>query len=274
MNTRQIENLLAWKQENGNFRTLDDVKSVRGIGRQAIDKFRVSDESSESVELADRKRLPKLSIKPQFKLLSSKTETPPTSFAIINTHPAICSWTVFQPLHGSWNTGIDVVDWQAKSLVNDPKIILTDLVNDLTNAVNAIPECDHYIFSEHSHTSSMSLGIRYAQIDTCLVTLLNQRATEPPTIYFSKMLAMSQLFGLFFNGELKASKDAVCNVLEAEKCENGVHECHVQDIPYDVRIEEDFCTRYYESSEREREFLGKALLQGITVYMLCRKKWW
>lgn len=39
LNSNQINNLESWKRENGDFKTLNDVKSVRGIGKQSMDKL-------------------------------------------------------------------------------------------------------------------------------------------------------------------------------------------------------------------------------------------
>lgn len=134
--------------------------------------------------------------------------------------------------------------------------------------IDEVPKCDHYIFQESFFTKSAMSIARAAQIDACAVTALNQRIDTRPNIYIMKNSMMPRLFDLFVGGEVSSNKDEVAKIMDSERSSNGSNSFRVLDNDYSIRFEEEARLNYRASPNSVKEFLGRALLNGITVYAL------
>jgi transcription elongation factor, mitochondrial len=283
----RIKKIEAWKSKHGGFKDLNEMLDLDSFGVKVLEKFChsiVKDEKIAAPKSKSIKRVTAQSLSPAM-TSSAGVDSCVSLFVAVNT----VAWARFQLAKGQPTA---VTDWNYFKL-DDKKLTLADLVQMVLLLDKKIPAADVYVFetplvAQQTAPNSpvqININVQKSQLIATLATILAKRGTESmdtsgglepqQTVFFLKHYLPSRLFRILVGSERVSNETVVSqllrthyNVKDSVEPKNNADLQRELDVPGELR-------NYYaklgnpDSGDFNREYMGQALLIGLTFIRLC-----
>lgn len=287
--------LVERRDKFGEFRSIEEMLELDGFGIRILEKF------CDSIIQADIIEAEGIS---QESILNQKTPkkdsyvTPALLEIVRNQINTIVSfhidlnyfaWSKIRYLPNETVTGMfSVEEWHVDELVQfDKKPNLSSMSSLLVHLIDHIPEADAYVIeampmvnTNQGGAAQIVVNIQKAQFYAMLCALMSARKSIKipgdetkikhfDNVYFLRSFLSSRFYKYLIGNEKVATEQVVDMIFQY----NSVFG-HVQQMPKldSVDISKNFKDYFQSSRPVEREYLGNALLVGLTFMKLCIQK--
>ncbi|XP_055371891.1 transcription elongation factor, mitochondrial isoform X2 [Condylostylus longicornis] len=288
------QRIVAWREVNGQFKNMNDLISINGIGIKIVEK------------LAHQILNPKCEDRNNFENGKKKTKVgmqysiPPIPESL-RMHMKTClslyigvstiSWTRFELNVSDLCT---LTHWNCIDILHK-KMHVNDLVEQCLVLINEIPDSDCYVLenpkvaqmAQPGSPPQININIQKSQIIAIIsYGLRNRKWVENnrnlssksfPNLFFLKRYLHSRLFDTLIGSESVTTSEVILKLIKnhynvanisSETCSTNI-EHSTTNVESKVSIPQDFTKRFQNLDGVKREFLGQSILLALTFIRLC-----
>lgn len=272
----RLKRIEGWRKKFGRFMSLDQVLELDGFGITVLRKFydSIVHTPAASEELTQK--------------VAKKDIKFTTPVFPVNLVPKVQSCV-------SLYVGLDFVTWAKFKVVKDQPTVLTgwnsfqivdrklhvsELIRNVTQLNQLIPEADVYVVENPAVAQTVAMGsavqtninVQRSQLIAMIMLSLSSRSVEDPDIagsnvFFFKQYASARLFGIFVGNERVSADSVVRSLMDRQVGPN--EEAEIEQGQSKLSIPSGLKVVYEENDNAEREFLGQAVLLGLSFLRLC-----
>lgn len=266
-----MKKIFDYRTKKSRFQQLEDCLQLDGFGEKILDKFYDSILGNK-VKRVERRLASVVSPK-----LQEDFRIGIRNCLALNVAVNSISWSRVEIEN---DRQFKVTDWQHVPI--DHKKFQTHELAELALKVSrSVPEADVYLMENPARAPTMmnnqnaiNVNVEKAQLIAMLSALLmNRTSTEmvegaPTNLYFVKQFAAAKLFNTFVGNEKTSNNAVVMNLLGEDASALGWMNVLTDLKMEPLNVAEEVRAKFFDMGAVEREFIGQALLLGLTFIKL------
>lgn len=268
----RVKKIYDFRTKKSKFQQLEDCLQLDGFGEKILDKFYDSILGNK-VKRVERKLASILTPK-----LSEDFRTNIENCVSLNIAVNSVSWSRIEIEN---ERQFKVTDWSYLPIDNK-KMQIHDLVELALRVLKEIPQADVYLMENpvraptimsNASSAKINVNVEKAQLTAMLSALLMSRQPDTypgcaPNLYFVKQFAAAKLFNTFVGNEKTSNNAVIMNLLGEDASAVGWMDI-LKDLQMNpLNLPQAVKDSFFEMGAIEREFMGQALLIGLTFIKL------
>lgn len=275
----RLQRILGWKQQHGQFSSLNEILELDDFGVKILEKFcqSIVQDSSEAGGSRESSAVQK----------TSQILTPKLTVEKRNKVRSLCSVQV----------GIDSVSWCRVELQEkeDPSVVthwqyfslnskkshLNDLTQMIMHVNQLIPESDAFVLetpitrqaSPAVNATQIAVNVRQSQIIAMMTLILSLRSQDfNSCVFFLKTYLAARLFGTLIGKERTSSLNIVSQILASGTSNEAVDKKSEIAPKGKIISHPDVLAKYQAADGVQKEYMGRCLMLGVCFLRLSLLK--
>lgn len=273
---QRIKKIQSRKEKHGEIKSVEEILELDGFGVKVLEKFCESILTDEATKSVIKKPAVNASYFTSPVFIARHAIESCVSFHVDVNY---ISWAKLS-FRSSEMSSAYVDEWACHEIGNDDKkLSLSDLIQVLVIMNQKIPKADVYVVesqptqkqsSQAVNSIQMRFNVQKSQVLAMLSVLMAAREKTitketNENVFFLKNYLSSRLYKTFVGSERVSTESVIKHIF---RCNEGIES--PKDASYNaIEVSEILRQQYKDTPKIDREFIGKATLNGLTFFKLC-----